>query len=68
MGHKPWQYKSKAVDCKEARRLKDKFPFSLSPHGEMMSQHVETTADAEMHSPLIFHRSYYEMSYFSAWV
>lgn len=33
-----------------------------------MSQHVETTADVEMHSLLVFHRSYYEISYFSAWV
>lgn len=68
MAHKPWQYKSNAVVCKETRSLKNKFPLSLPPHEEMMSHHIETTADAEMQSPLIFHWSYYEMSYFSAWV
>lgn len=31
MGHKPWQYKSNAIDCKEARRLKNKFPLPLPP-------------------------------------
>lgn len=50
------------------RRLEDLKTSFLFPHEEMMSQHIETTADVEMHSALIFHRSYCEMSYFSAWV